>query len=137
MEGELEWLVSSVVSDDPSIPHSGPSPMSEENIQKLPHVEVSPEEVSKSLQCSVCMEDFNCGELVRKLPCQHLYHTDCIVPWLKIHATCPICRKELNNPTANGEPPGSNPPPTDQGDRGSSLPENSTSRPYFDLNEYD
>jgi len=33
-------------------------------------------------QCSVCMEDFHLGDVVRSLPCQHLFHTDCINPWL-------------------------------------------------------
>ena len=38
----------------------------------------------KTLQCSVCMEDFKLNEEVRKLPCDHHFHTDCIVPWLKM-----------------------------------------------------
>lgn len=110
--------------------------MTEENIQKLPHVEVSPEEVSKNLQCSVCMEDFKCRELVRKLPCHHLYHTDCIVPWLKMHATCPICRKLLNNPTSNCEVPSSSNPHRSS-DHGPGSAPGSSSSPYLDLNEYD
>jgi len=35
-------------------------------------------------QCSVCMEDFHLGDVVRSLPCQHLFHTDCINPWLHL-----------------------------------------------------
>lgn len=26
---------------------------------------------------------------------QHVYHEACILPWLKLHGTCPICRKSL------------------------------------------
>lgn len=111
--------------------------MTEENIRKIPHVEVTPEEVSKNLQCSVCMEDFKCRELVRKLPCQHLYHTDCIVPWLKMHATCPICRKLLNNPPSNCETPSSSSNPNRSNDHGPGSAPGSSSSPYLDLNEYD
>ncbi len=48
-----------------------------------------------SAQCSVCWEDFKVGESVRQLVCDHLYHEPCIVPWLEIHGTCPVCRYEI------------------------------------------
>ena len=38
----------------------------------------------KGVQCSVCMEDFKLEEVVKELPCNHLYHPDCIVPWLEM-----------------------------------------------------
>ena len=38
----------------------------------------------KNLQCSVCMDDFKLDEETRKLPCNHRYHNDCIVPWLEL-----------------------------------------------------
>ncbi|KAL6876371.1 hypothetical protein ACP4OV_012943 [Aristida adscensionis] len=43
--------------------------------------------------CSVCLGAFQRGETVRLLPvCLHLYHVECIDPWLDEHSTCPICR---------------------------------------------
>nr|CAB3468127.1 unnamed protein product [Digitaria exilis] len=43
--------------------------------------------------CSVCLGAFQTGETVRLLPvCLHLYHVECIDPWLDAHTTCPICR---------------------------------------------
>ena len=53
--------------------------------------------IEQNLQCSVCWEDFKLAEPVRKLVCEHYYHTQCIVPWLELHGTCPICRKALND----------------------------------------
>ncbi|KAL6602813.1 hypothetical protein ACP70R_043174 [Stipagrostis hirtigluma subsp. patula] len=47
--------------------------------------------------CSVCLGVFESGEMVRLLPvCLHLYHVECIDPWLAAHSTCPICRSETD-----------------------------------------
>ncbi|XP_061393956.1 E3 ubiquitin-protein ligase Iruka [Musca vetustissima] len=75
---------------------SGPPPLAKDKIDEIPKVEITPEEIERKLQCSVCWEDFKIQEMVRKLPCSHVYHEECIVPWLKLHGTCPICRKSLN-----------------------------------------
>ncbi|XP_055374402.1 E3 ubiquitin-protein ligase Iruka isoform X2 [Condylostylus longicornis] len=78
---------------------TGPPPLPKEKIDEIPKVEVTKEQVNIKLQCSVCWEDFKLEEIVRKLPCLHLYHENCIVPWLELHGTCPICRKSLTHET--------------------------------------
>ncbi|KAG9143616.1 hypothetical protein Leryth_019197 [Lithospermum erythrorhizon] len=45
--------------------------------------------------CAVCKELVNVGESGKVLPCEHLYHGECIVPWLEARNSCPICRFEL------------------------------------------
>jgi hypothetical protein len=52
-------------------------------------------------QCAVCKDGIEAGEGARRLPCAHLYHGGCILPWLAIRNTCPLCRHEL--PTDDAE----------------------------------
>lgn len=75
--------------------NTGPPPLEKEKIEELPTVPIEQEQVEMKLQCSVCWEDFQLSEQVRKLPCSHVFHSDCICPWLANHGTCPICRKSL------------------------------------------
>ncbi|XP_014666500.1 PREDICTED: E3 ubiquitin-protein ligase RNF126-B-like, partial [Priapulus caudatus] len=75
---------------------AGPPPAPEHTIDKLPRVNITPDQVARTLQCSVCMEEFVLAEEVTQLPCDHHFHSDCIVPWLKLHGTCPICRLSLS-----------------------------------------
>ena len=49
--------------------------------------------------CVVCQEAFDAGASVCQLPCQHLFHADCVLSWLKLRNNCPVCRWEL--PTAD------------------------------------
>ncbi|XP_019158888.1 PREDICTED: RING finger protein 44-like [Ipomoea nil] len=43
-------------------------------------------------RCAVCLEDFEAREVVTLTPCNHMFHEDCIVPWVKNHGLCPVCR---------------------------------------------
>jgi len=47
--------------------------------------------------CPICSEEFVVGNCVLQLPCSHIYHEDCAVPWLDMKKTCPICRYQLTN----------------------------------------
>lgn len=43
-------------------------------------------------RCAVCLDDFEPKEVVLLTPCSHMFHEDCIVPWVKSHGKCPVCR---------------------------------------------
>ncbi|XP_054813687.1 E3 ubiquitin-protein ligase At3g02290-like [Prosopis cineraria] len=42
--------------------------------------------------CAVCLEDFVPKQEVMVTPCKHMFHEDCIMPWLRSQGQCPICR---------------------------------------------
>ncbi|KAJ0989676.1 hypothetical protein J5N97_008032 [Dioscorea zingiberensis] len=51
---------------------------------------------SEDTACAVCKEEFTLDAAeVKKLPCSHCYHRECILPWLQVRNTCPVCRREL------------------------------------------
>lgn len=45
--------------------------------------------------CPICLDDFVHGEtMVRELPCNHIFHPECIDPFLKDNSSlCPMCKK--------------------------------------------
>ncbi|XP_012677199.1 E3 ubiquitin-protein ligase RNF126 [Clupea harengus] len=86
--------------------NTGPPPADREKIKNLPAVEITDEHVGSGLECPVCKEDYSAGETVRQLPCNHLFHNDCIVPWLEQHDTCPVCRKSLSGQNTATDPLG-------------------------------
>lgn len=45
--------------------------------------------------CSVCLEDFELGETLKKIKCKHEFHKSCIETWLKSNITCPVCKMEM------------------------------------------
>ena len=73
----------------------GPPPAAPSAIEALPSVRLTPTHLRNDPCCPVCKEEYQACEEVREMPCKHMYHSDCIVPWLRIHNSCPICRHEL------------------------------------------
>ncbi|XP_006898084.1 PREDICTED: E3 ubiquitin-protein ligase RNF126 [Elephantulus edwardii] len=86
--------------------NTGPPPADKEKIEALPTVPVTEEHVGSGLECPVCKDDYALGESVRQLPCNHLFHDGCIVPWLEQHDSCPVCRKSLTGQNTATNPPG-------------------------------
>ncbi|EME31709.1 zinc finger (C3HC4-type RING finger) family protein [Galdieria sulphuraria] len=52
--------------------------------------------------CAICLESLIEDEVVRKFQCGHIFHKDCIDPWLLQSNLCPTCKRNvLGLPLAN------------------------------------
>ncbi|XP_077227926.1 uncharacterized protein LOC143860945 [Tasmannia lanceolata] len=53
------------------------------------------EDEDEGKECTICLDEFEPNEHVLITPCNHMFHKDCIVPWVKAHGQCPVCRHVL------------------------------------------
>ncbi|KAL9330019.1 hypothetical protein ACSQ67_005022 [Phaseolus vulgaris] len=50
--------------------------------------------------CAICLSEYQPKETLRSIPeCDHYFHADCIDEWLKLNATCPLCRNSPDTST--------------------------------------
>lgn len=50
----------------------------------------------KSIECNICLTEYDDEEMLTVLPCKHYYHTECIEHWLKKESKkCPVCKSEV------------------------------------------
>jgi hypothetical protein len=45
--------------------------------------------------CNICLCDYEVGESCKTLPCNHVYHSQCIDRWLRNVSKCPICKASV------------------------------------------
>lgn len=77
-------------------------PVSRSLIESIPSVKITEAfigSITSTLDpppsCSVCTEGFVFGTEAKRLPCNHIYHDDCIVMWLLRSNSCPLCRSRM------------------------------------------
>lgn len=96
---DFDRLIEQLTQND----RCGPPPAPTSSIDAMPTVRVNRDNIRSNPNCPVCTEPFELGTNVREMPCKHIFHSDCIVPWLTQHNSCPICRQPLSTeePAAN------------------------------------
>ncbi|CAK9160065.1 unnamed protein product [Ilex paraguariensis] len=61
------------------------------SVEALEEVKLVSSDVPTEL-CTICQEDSLVGTNVRRMPCSHMFHKECIMKWLKGSHICPLCR---------------------------------------------
>ncbi|KAE8711282.1 L-ascorbate oxidase-like protein [Hibiscus syriacus] len=88
MSPGLDLLLQHLAENDSS--RYGTPPAQKEAIEALPTMKVE-----ETLQCSVCLDDLEAGMEAKEMPCKHKFHSQCILPWLELHSSCPVCRYQM------------------------------------------
>lgn len=104
---------------------NAPPPAEEDVIKGLERFTLKDKErisKAKNTDCPTCTDDFLAStgeqesakaqetgeddkqqEELMSMPCGHIYHEDCLVPWLRLHGTCPVCRISIAKPSESGQ----------------------------------
>ena len=72
---------------------NGQPPASKASIEAMKSVEIG--EDNKDGECVICLEEWEYGAIVRKMPCKHRFHDNYVEKWLKIHGNCPVYTYEM------------------------------------------
>jgi len=76
----------------------GPEPATPEMMAQLPANTVLDEHCALS-SCTICQDAVQKGDILSQLPCQHGFHRGCLLQWLQLHNSCPLCRASLQTPS--------------------------------------
>ncbi|KAK4780616.1 hypothetical protein SAY87_016722 [Trapa incisa] len=82
----LDLLLQHLAENDPN--RYGTPPAKKEAMEALPTVSVK-----EPCPCPICLDDLESE--AKEMPCKHKFHGSCILPWLKLHSSCPVCRCQL------------------------------------------
>ena len=84
----------------------GVPPASEEDIEAITRVEVTPQNVEElGGTCHISQDEFEVGSKVARLKCGHAFCEEPIQKWLRMHNTCPVCRIPISEPIGDAYPP--------------------------------
>ncbi|KAM0945709.1 putative transcription factor C2H2 family [Dioscorea sansibarensis] len=87
------------LSSRPSVSSVGSIPAPKDVVECMPvRIYTRPHKYTNedAAQCYICLMEYEEGDCMRILPCQHEFHQTCIDKWLKeIHRVCPLCRGDV------------------------------------------
>ncbi|XP_051498679.1 E3 ubiquitin-protein ligase Praja-2 [Apus apus] len=98
VEGRIQRAVENALA---SLEHLGfvteeaHPPATKAAIDCLPQITFTDHHDGEHQCCIICWSDYVQDEIITELPCHHLFHKSCVIPWLEKSGTCPVCRHVL------------------------------------------
>jgi len=88
--GNMEQLLNHLFQNSQ---YRGTPPASKSVVSQLKQGKI--ESLENKGDCAICKDEFEIGVDCVEMPCMHIFHPECLIPWLEIHNSCPVCRLEL------------------------------------------
>jgi len=67
---------------------------------------ISNEQGEEDLSCTICFGPIEDGNRVGQLPCEHIFHVECLKEWLQRRNCCPLCMQaNIATPRSPSTPP--------------------------------
>jgi hypothetical protein len=85
-----------------------------EDIESSPSSSVLTLPLESNLECSICLIEFNENDHCRQLPCDHIFHSQCIDQWFTVSVVCPMCKRNIRAILHGDDDIGTRPPPVVQ-----------------------
>ena len=92
----IENIINQIMMNDNN--KYGNPPASQSAVNKLEKCNITENKLKEfgfENACPVCKEEFVFSEECLLMPCEHHFHKNCLIPWLKERNSCPVCRYEL------------------------------------------
>jgi hypothetical protein len=62
-------------------------------------------ELEQGVRCAICLDRLEQGDVVGDIPCEHVFHKDCLKDWLRKKNRCPLCqRSDVATPNIQSMP---------------------------------
>jgi len=82
-----------------SIAEQAPTGASKKFIKSLKSTNFQVGDMPKDdASCAICLGEYELGEELRHLPCNHHFHSECVDQWLAINKSCPFCKRLIDAP---------------------------------------
>ncbi|KEP65427.1 UNVERIFIED_CONTAM: zinc finger, C3HC4 type (RING finger) domain-containing protein [Hammondia hammondi] len=97
-EDAMDQILTMIMQND--VNRYGSPPAAASVIRSLREETLTEEQAREAGPCAICQEDYSREDVVHRLTedasqCSHVFHRQCIIPWLEQHNSCPVCRFEL------------------------------------------
>ena len=67
------------------------------SIQQINQLTIDYASINLNERCNICLSKIKSGESIRKLECNHNFHSECLDKWLLEKNNCPNCRKIISS----------------------------------------